>query len=128
MPHTRHNPASVPPPQGSYTQALEVQSGARLLFISGQVGIAPDGGVPSTFDDQCRLIYQNIVHLLAAANMDVTNLAKLTVFLTRPEDARRHGEIRREFLGDHLVASTAVVVAALLNPAWLLEVEAVAAG
>ncbi len=128
MTHILHNPGSVPAPQGRYTQALEVSGGARLLFISGQVGIAPDGSVPPTFDEQCRLVYQNIVNLLEAADMDVTHLVKLTAFLTEPEQARRHGEIRAEFLGDHRIASTAVVVRTLLNPAWLLEVEAIAVG
>jgi enamine deaminase RidA (YjgF/YER057c/UK114 family) len=126
MAHTFHNPASLPPPQGRYSQAVEVRPGARYLFISGQVGMTADGIIPPTFDEQCRQIYTNIVALLADASMRPSDLVKLTVFLTDPQQVLAHGQIRREYLGDHQPASSAVVVQTL-NPAWLLEVEAVAA-
>jgi enamine deaminase RidA (YjgF/YER057c/UK114 family) len=126
MAHTFHNPASLPPPQGRYSQAVEVRPGARYLFISGQVGMTAAGIIPPSFDEQCHLIYQNILALLVAANMRPSDLVKLTVFLTDPQHVLAHGQIRREYLGDHQPASSAVVVQTL-NPAWLLEVEAVAA-
>lgn len=126
MTHTAHNPPTLPPPQGRYSQAIEVRPCARYLFIAGQVGMTVEGVVPAGFDAQCHLVYQNILRLLDAANMRPTDLVKLTVFLTQQEQVVRHGEIRREYLGDHAPASSAVVVQTL-NPAWLLEVEAVAA-
>jgi enamine deaminase RidA (YjgF/YER057c/UK114 family) len=57
--------------------------------------------------------------------MDVTHLIKMTAFLTEPEQVLAHRQIRREFLGDHMPASTVVV--RTLNPAWHLEIEAIAA-
>ena len=126
MTHVTHNPQTVPPPQGRYAQAVEVRPGARYLFISGQVGMKPDGTVPTDFNDQCHVAYQNIMHILEAAGMNATHLVKLTVFLTQPYQSVLHAQIRREYLGDHMPASTAVVVQTL-NPAWHLEIEAVAA-
>jgi enamine deaminase RidA (YjgF/YER057c/UK114 family) len=127
MAHIYHNPDDVPKPVARYSQAVEVRPGARYLFISGQVGMTVDGSVPETFEEQCHLIYGSIVKLLAAANMTPAHLVKTTAFLTQPEHRLIHGQIRREYLGDATPASTAVVVKALVDPAWLLEVEAIAA-
>ena len=46
MRFTRHYPADVPPPVGGYVQGLEVPAGTRLLFVSGQIPVRPDGTVP----------------------------------------------------------------------------------
>src|SRR3954462_2671568 len=102
MTHVTHNPPTVPPPQGRYAQAVEVRPDARYLFISGQVGMKPDGTVPTDFNDQCHVAYQNIMHILEAAGMNATHLVKLTVFLTQPYQSVLHAQIRREYLGDHM--------------------------
>jgi enamine deaminase RidA (YjgF/YER057c/UK114 family) len=127
MSHIYHNPDDVPKPVARYSQAVEVRPGARYLFLSGQIGITLDGKVPETFEEQCHLIYGNIVRLLATANMTPADLVKTTAFLTRLEHRSLHGPIRREYFGDAVPASTAVVVPSLMDPTWLLEVEAIAA-
>ena len=76
---TRLNPSTVAPPAGRYSHGVLVPAGAKLLFISGQVGIEPDGSVPS------------------------------------------------DFVGQALPASVLVFVAALADPRWVVEVEAIAA-
>lgn len=126
MTHTLHNPNIVAPPQGRYSQAVEVRPGARYLFIAGQIGVAPDGTVLPTFEEQCHQIYRNILALLAEANMQPTDIVKMTVFLNDPSLSKLHGQIRAQYLGDHMPASTAVG-ARTINPAWHLEVEAIAA-
>ena len=40
------NPATVAPPVGAYSHAVEVPPGSRLLYIAGQVGNLPDGSLP----------------------------------------------------------------------------------
>ncbi len=40
------DPQQIHPPLGAYTHQIEVGGGERLLFMSGQVGMAPDGTVP----------------------------------------------------------------------------------
>ena len=42
----RHTPGTVAAPFGSYSHAVEVPEGSRLLYISGEVGALPDGTVP----------------------------------------------------------------------------------
>ena len=46
----RHTPASVAAPFGPYSHAVEVPEGSRLLYISGEVGVLPDGRVPDAID------------------------------------------------------------------------------
>jgi enamine deaminase RidA (YjgF/YER057c/UK114 family) len=42
----RHTPDTVAAPFGTYSHAVEVPAGSRLLYISGEVGVLPDGSVP----------------------------------------------------------------------------------
>ena len=57
--------------------------------------------------------------------MDRTNLVKVTIWMARREDWKRGAEIRQQYLGDQKVAMSVVQVG-LIDPAWLIEVEAIA--
>lgn len=50
----------------------------------------------------------------------------LTTFLGGRDIASVNSDVRREFLSDHRPALT-VVIAEIFDPAWLLEIEAIAA-
>ena len=86
----RHNPASVwRVPDGFksiYSHAVEVEEGARTLFISGQVGVAPDGTLPAGFALQLDQAMDNVEALLAAAGMTKADVVKANYFLTRAAD------------------------------------------
>jgi 2-iminobutanoate/2-iminopropanoate deaminase len=123
----RHNPDSVPAPQGNYSLGLELPAGSRLLFVSGQIPETLDGEVPPDFEDQCNLVWDHILSILRSAEMPAASIVKITTFLTRREDAEDNGRIRRERLGAHSPALT-VVIAQTLDPRWLLEIEVLAAG
>ncbi|MEU3825504.1 MULTISPECIES: RidA family protein [unclassified Streptomyces] len=111
----------------SYAQAVRVPAGSDLLFVSGQAPQAADGHVPGTFDEQCRLAWDNLIAVLAAAGMTVRNLVKVTVILAGPQHRESCSRIRREVLGDHRPAML-YTFAGLWADSWLLEIEAVAAG
>jgi 2-iminobutanoate/2-iminopropanoate deaminase len=76
----RHTPASVAAPFGPYSHAVEVPEGSRLLYISGEVGVLPDGTVPENIEAQAEACWQNIIAILADAGMDVEDLVKITTF------------------------------------------------
>jgi 2-iminobutanoate/2-iminopropanoate deaminase len=116
----------APAPEGGYTQAVELRGPARVLHVSGQIPVAPDGSVPATFREQCRLAWSNVEAQLRAAGMTLDDLVKVTTYLADRAHGPENGEIRREMLGDRTPALT-VVVAGIYDPAWLLEIEAVAA-
>jgi enamine deaminase RidA (YjgF/YER057c/UK114 family) len=125
--NVKRNPAEVAPPGGRYTHAIEVPPNARWLHISGQVGTAPDGTVPSAFAAQVENCWRNLLAILADAGMGIEDLVKVTVFLTRHEHVGAYREARDRIIGDARPASTLVVVSSLVRPEWLCEVEAVAA-
>jgi len=120
-----HTPADIFKPIGPYAQAIEAPSVRRLLFISGTMGLEPDGTLGQGFEAQAHRVWSNIDATLKAAGMDHRNLAKLTIWLARREDWRLGAEIRQRYLGEHKVAMS-VVQAGLVNPDWLIEVDAIA--
>jgi 2-iminobutanoate/2-iminopropanoate deaminase len=123
---TPFDPVTVPAPAGGYTQAMHVAEVSRWLFVSGQIPVNAAGSVPAEFGAQCTLVWQHVTASLAAARMDVTNLVKVTTFLSDRDHAMQNSAIRSEFLAGHRPALT-VVIAEIYDPAWLLEVEAIAA-
>src|SRR5277367_3633910 len=54
------NAADAPPPAGQYTQAVEVTGASRMLYLSGQVGIAADGSIPADAEAQSALAWRNL--------------------------------------------------------------------
>ena len=52
--------------------------GSRLLYISGEVGVRPDGTVPETIEMQAEACWRNIIAILADAGMGVEDLVKIT--------------------------------------------------
>jgi 2-iminobutanoate/2-iminopropanoate deaminase len=64
--------------------------------------------------------------VLTEAGSGLQDVVKLTVFLTGAEHYSGYSAAKREAVGEALPAGTAVVVAALMDPRFLMEVEAVA--
>lgn len=121
------NPPAIAAPSGAYTHGIEIPHGARVLHISGQVGVRPDGAVADGIEAQLECAWQNILAILAAADMSAADVVKVTTYLTRPEDFKVHPRIRAKYLGDARPTATAVCVVALAAPEFLCEIEAVAA-
>ena len=120
------NPSNVHTPVGAYSHTALVPPGSELVFISGQVGMRPDGTVPTSFAEQAEVVFENIRSCLASHGVGMDAVVKLTSFLVPGQDVQVMREIRQRHFGEHRPASTAVYVPQLVNPAFLLEVEAVA--
>ena len=124
----RHNPATVVEAfGGGYSQALEIQPGARLMFTAGQVGLAPDGTTADGFAAQADQTWANILALLAEGGMGVDDIVKITGYVVGHENFPAYAAARKKALGGVRPASTAIIVPALALPEWLIEIEAVAA-
>jgi enamine deaminase RidA (YjgF/YER057c/UK114 family) len=121
------NPASIGAPLGAYTHAIEIPQNARVIHISGQVGVRKDGSVAEGIEEQLACAWQNILAILADAGMGPGDIVKVTTYLTRTEDFKVHPRIRAQFLGDARPTATAVCVSALAAPEFLCEIEAIAA-
>jgi enamine deaminase RidA (YjgF/YER057c/UK114 family) len=120
------NPSAVHAPIGSYTHTAAVPAGTELVFISGQVGMRQDGSIPATLSEQAEVVFGNLRACLRAHGIDMDAVVKLTSYLVSGQDVHAMREIRQRHFRTHCPTSTAVFVPALVNPAFLLEVEAVA--
>jgi 2-iminobutanoate/2-iminopropanoate deaminase len=122
------NPKSVAAPQGAYSHVAHVKAGSDVFHISGQVGFAPDGSLAAGFEDQAEQCFANIVRILTDLGMTTANLAKLTIFVVagHPPMAARAARLK-VFGPDVKPASTLILVPGLVDPKFLIEIEAVAA-
>jgi enamine deaminase RidA (YjgF/YER057c/UK114 family) len=124
-----------------WCESVEVPAGARLLFVSGQVPPAIDPQAPiesraayGDMETQTRGTLQRLKTKLENAGYSMRDIVKLQGFLVGEEkfgggpDLEGFGRAYREFFAsDDLPARTRIQVVRLMNPAWLVEVEAVAA-
>lgn len=123
---TPHKPDSLHPPFSAYSPGVEVTAG-RWLMISGQIGVDKAGRVAAGAEAQMRECWHHIFEILKSAGMSKRNLVKITGYLTDPKDVGAFRQVRDGLLDGHQPASTLVVVAGLANPAWKVEIEAIAA-
>jgi enamine deaminase RidA (YjgF/YER057c/UK114 family) len=126
MPKITAVQAADAPTASNYAQAAEVVGASRLVFVSGQIPVTVDGALPEGFDAQARQVWANIAAQLAAAGMTLDHLVKVTTFLSARAHAEANRAIREEVLGLRRVGLT-VVICDIFDPAWLLEIEAIAA-
>lgn len=120
------NPATIHPPLASYSHQIELLGPQRMLVMSGQIGMGRDGLLPVDPMEQFKLALVNIENNLTAADMQVTDLVKLTIYLAADIDS----EIRRVFLSSwldgHEPAMTLLNVVALATPDIKVELDAFA--
>lgn len=128
MPLTFDNPEQVAPPLGAYSHAVAVPAGSGLLFVSGQVPVRRDGSTATSLAEQADQVYANLVAVLAAKGLGPTAGIKLVTYLVADDAEGAVRRARAAYFGDHRPASTLVYVRRLVEPAWQIEIEAVALG
>jgi enamine deaminase RidA (YjgF/YER057c/UK114 family) len=114
------------PPPAAYSQAIEAVGARRMLFISGQVGVAADGTIPKSVSEQVRLAIANLNALLAQARMTNRNIVKYTIYLTDEAHLPEFMAAGSGTLPSPPPAATLLIVKALADPALLVEIEAMA--
>ena len=111
---------------GPYSQAID--SGAGLVFVSGQLpidpatGVFPEGGVK----EQTRQSLTNAEAILKAAGLGLDKVVKTTVFLADMADFAAMNEVYAQFFTAPYPARSAVAVKTLPKGA-LVEIECIAA-
>jgi enamine deaminase RidA (YjgF/YER057c/UK114 family) len=104
-----------------------VPAGARLVFCSGQLGVAADDSVPPTVEGQAERCFENIKAILAGAGLGLNDIVRLNAYVTAREHMRPYMAVRDRYVGDPPPASTLVIVSGFTRPEFLVEVEATAA-
>lgn len=118
------NPQDIHEPIGSYFHQVEIKGRERLLVLSGQVGMRQDGSVPDDPLEQMEVALENVLRNLRAADMDVTDLIKMTYYAVDQIDATRRRELIVSKFQGHRPCSTWLYVAALASPVYKIEIDA----
>ena len=120
----RITPASGPPAKGPYSPGIRA---GDLLFVSGQIAIAPDGSslAHADLETQTRLCLANLHAVLEAGGATLQQVAKVTVYIAEPDGWPVFNRIYAEFFGAHKPARAIVPVAAFPG-GFKVEIDAVA--
>lgn len=105
-----------------------VASGERMVFVSGQLARNSNGEIvgPGDMRAQIRQVGENLKAGLEAAGATLNDLVKTTTYVTDIDEFFRHVDVRHNYLGASLPASTTVEVRRLSHPDLLVEIEAMA--
>ncbi|MGH9005681.1 MAG: RidA family protein [Acidimicrobiia bacterium] len=104
-----------------FCRALRV--GNRVV-VAGTAPIWPDGSCDPDPAVQARRCLDIVLAALAEAGARAEHVIRTRVFLTRPEDAEVVGRVHGAVFGAVGPVATMVVVAALIDPRWRVEIEA----
>ena len=122
-----HNPASIAPPSSAYGYGVKIDHAKSWLHVSGQVGTHPDGTLAGGTAEKMEVCWQRIITIVEDAGMKKEDIVKVTAYLTNAEDVGIYRGICDQMLGGHTTASTLLIVSALADPNWTVEIEAIAA-
>jgi enamine deaminase RidA (YjgF/YER057c/UK114 family) len=123
--HRILHPTGLYPATADYAHGVEVTT-SRIVYTAGTMGLELDGRVPDGIDRQLELLWDNLRAILAAAGMTTDNIVRLTTYLADRADAEKAAAARVRALGGRAIPTT-MLIATLLDPAWLVEIEVIAA-
>ncbi|MDX8390211.1 MAG: Rid family detoxifying hydrolase [Mariprofundaceae bacterium] len=103
---------SAPKAVGAYSQAVRDGS---TLYCSGQIGLDPNLGKLTSSDTlgQARQVFKNLSAVLKAADVTLTDILKVNIFLIDMNDFPAVNQVYAEWLGEHRPARATVAVSAL---------------
>jgi enamine deaminase RidA (YjgF/YER057c/UK114 family) len=104
-----------------FSRAVRVGS---TVSVSGTAPVWPDGHVDPDPAVQARRCWEIVVAALEELEATVDDVVRTRQYVVRADVADAVGAVHGEVFGDVRPASTMVVVAGLLDPRWLVEVEA----
>lgn len=116
---TKKAPAAI----GPYSQAIEVNG---MVYTSGVIPVNPvTGEIPQGVEAQAEQAFSNLRQLLLAADSEMNQVVKTTVFIKEMNDFGKINEIYAKYFEEPFPARSCVEVARLPKDV-LLEVEAIA--
>lgn len=106
--YTKEAPEAI----GAYSQAIKSQ---QTVYLSGQIPLVPKSMAPvsGTVKDQIRQVFENLSAVAQAAEGSLSDVVKLTVFLTDLNHFSHVNEVMAEYFEPPYPARAVVGVAAL---------------
>jgi len=108
-------------PTIGFSRALRVDD---RIWVSGTGPVWPDGSCSDDVGVQARRCFAIILAALAEAGAAASDVVRTRMFLTSAADAEAVSAVHGELFGEIRPAATMVVVAALLDQRWRVEIEA----
>ena len=114
---------SAPSAIGTYSQAVLINN---FLYVSGQIALDPKNmKMVEGTDNQIKMVFKNIKEILREAEMDFSNVIKLTILLDNLENFEKVNEIMNELFEKPYPARAAFEVSKLPKNSSI-EVETIA--
>ena len=127
--HRFLNPSTIAAPRG-YTHVVETKGPSRTIYLSGQLGMTPDGkfaGAPGDFRAQAVQCFENIKAALAAVGATFEHVVKVNNYLIDMAHLPIYFEVRDRYVDTKAPpASTTVQISKLARDGALYEIEAIA--
>ena len=127
------NPDALGKPMGQYSHITRVKA-SEFIFIAGQVSADKNGNIigADNFDAQCGQVFANIAAALASVGAGWGQVVQFTTYLVHSQDIAKFMQYRlrefpKMFAGGGYPPNTLLMVDRLVNEAFLIEVQAVAA-
>ena len=116
---TRQNLSGTSPfePIIGFSRAVRIGSAVHVS------GTGPVGADDADVETQTRRIFEIAAEVLERAGSSLNDVVRTRMYLTHTADWEIVGRVHGEYFGSIRPAATMVVVAALLNPAWRIEIE-----
>ena len=124
---TTLDPADIHPPFAPYSHGVVVPPGQRLVFCSGQLGIAADKTIPTDCAGQTKLCFDNIAGILREAGLDLGHIIRINAYVTGREHLPDYMGVRNALFAAPYPASTLMIVSGFARPEFVVEIEAIAA-
>ncbi len=108
-------------PVVGYSRAVRA---GDFIFVTGTVGLEPDGRFGPTARDQARRALEIIIAAIEALGGKPTDVVRTRTYVTDIDQWSEIGEVHSEFFESVRPATTMVEVSRLIDPQALVEIEA----
>jgi enamine deaminase RidA (YjgF/YER057c/UK114 family) len=114
----------------AFSQAVVVEGAARTIYVGGQNAVAADGTIVGKGDlaAQTEQVFANLEMVLRAAGATIHDVVKWTLYIVQGQDLRPGLAVYQRVWGQrgNPPAISAIMVAELANPEYLVELDAIA--
>jgi enamine deaminase RidA (YjgF/YER057c/UK114 family) len=114
----------------AFTQVVTTQGKGKTIYVGGQDAVNAQGEIVGKGDigEQTEQVMKNLQTALAACGATFDNLVKLSIYIVQGQDLYRGFQASQKYLGSlkNPPAISGFFVVALANPAYLVEIEAIA--
>lgn len=128
MPKQQISTTRIGPPNGHFSQATMTEARGKLVFISGMTARNAKGEVVGIgdIDAQTRQVCENIKAAVEEAGGTMDDICRVDVYVRNIEHFDAIHKVRREYFKSPAPASTMVEVTKMVNPNYLIEINAIA--